>query len=208
MARVLRRHVKEEHDDKYRCRLCNKLFAAERFVTKHVSNKHWDAVPPDDRRVLADARALNNFVRDPAHVSPLVSAVDPAKVGGGAMGPGMFMPTAAHGGPPPPFMDPFMAISPAGGPPGFGMAGMPPPFDDFMHAGGPPGPRYDDAYYGPRGGGRPPPPPRRRPRRSSGPPPPPPPDAQLDPRARKGLSSYADLVRAQHTRARRSEPRR
>lgn len=37
-------HIKQEEADKYRCKLCQKLFRAPEFVMKHVTSKHPEVV--------------------------------------------------------------------------------------------------------------------------------------------------------------------
>lgn len=38
--RVLAPHVKQEEEGKFRCKECNKLFSARKFVEKHLGLKH------------------------------------------------------------------------------------------------------------------------------------------------------------------------
>jgi hypothetical protein len=58
--------VKEEDEGKYRCRECNKLFSAQKFVVKHIATKHASIV--GDK--LDDVKLFNNYILDPARPSP------------------------------------------------------------------------------------------------------------------------------------------
>ena len=66
LVHIVQPHVKEEEEGKYRCRECNKLFSAQKFVVKHVATKHPQLV--GDK--LDDVKLFNNFILDPARLVP------------------------------------------------------------------------------------------------------------------------------------------
>ncbi|SGY78892.1 BQ5605_C008g04985 [Microbotryum silenes-dioicae] len=54
---------KTEGEGKYRCQQCNKLFSALKFVEKHITTKHPDAI----RDKFDKINFFNNYVLDPLH---------------------------------------------------------------------------------------------------------------------------------------------
>lgn len=56
-------HIAEQ---KYRCKICNKLFKGDDFVRKHIRTKHSDVL----KEVEIEATFFNNYVRDPHHLIP------------------------------------------------------------------------------------------------------------------------------------------
>jgi hypothetical protein len=57
----LSRHVLKEHDNKFRCELCQKLFKGDDFVKKHIRGKHSSVVSEEED----DVEFFNMFVYDP-----------------------------------------------------------------------------------------------------------------------------------------------
>lgn len=239
--RVCLPHVKQEEEGKYRCKECNKLFSALKFIEKHISVKHpaliGDAlekvgyfslsVPWTASRKKAylpfrsQLKYYNNFILDPGHapngaLEPLLISVpgstnnpstnnNPSNgnnVQGGAGGyhhphphynnggrgalsdriGGRIPDESLGGGGGPGFVGqqmPFRGQQQMGM--GFGM-GMGPGMGPGMG-----GPGYNNMPYK-----------KQFPPTNRGPLPPPA-GAVLDPRARKGASSYADLVSGRHS---------
>ncbi|BGP15015.1 hypothetical protein JCM10213_002840 [Rhodosporidiobolus nylandii] len=64
LYRIVTPHVKQEEEGKFRCKECNKLFSARKFVEKHIALKHSDFV--GDK--LEQLAYYNNYVLDPARV--------------------------------------------------------------------------------------------------------------------------------------------
>lgn len=64
LVRLSEPFTKEEEEGKYRCKDCNKLFSAQRFVVKHISTKHPQLVEQD----IATANYFNEYVKDPARL--------------------------------------------------------------------------------------------------------------------------------------------
>ncbi|GAA5864235.1 hypothetical protein JCM1840_006709 [Sporobolomyces johnsonii] len=56
-------HIKNEEEGKFRCKECNKLFSARKFVEKHVATKHPQFIGDAMDRVAF----FNNYILDPAH---------------------------------------------------------------------------------------------------------------------------------------------
>ncbi|GAA5928036.1 uncharacterized protein JCM15063_006064 [Sporobolomyces koalae] len=56
-------HIKTEEEGKFRCKECNKLFSARKFVEKHIVTKHGQFV----NDALHQVQFFNNFILDPAH---------------------------------------------------------------------------------------------------------------------------------------------
>lgn len=61
LVRVTSAHTKEEEEGKYRCKECNKLFSAQKFVVKHIATKHAHFVGD----ALDDVDYLNSYILDP-----------------------------------------------------------------------------------------------------------------------------------------------
>ncbi|KAL1408935.1 hypothetical protein Q8F55_005749 [Vanrija albida] len=66
--------IKQEEQDKYRCKACSKLFRAPEYVIKHVVSKHPETV----KDKLDDLAVFNAFVLDPQHIHP--SSTTPAAI--------------------------------------------------------------------------------------------------------------------------------
>ncbi|GAA5956755.1 hypothetical protein JCM3765_005728 [Sporobolomyces pararoseus] len=56
-------YIKNEEEGKFRCKECNKLFSARKFVEKHILTKHGQFV----NDALSQAQFFNNYILDPAH---------------------------------------------------------------------------------------------------------------------------------------------
>ncbi|KAG8903976.1 hypothetical protein FRB99_002455 [Tulasnella sp. 403] len=69
LAKICEPHVKREDEGKFRCNLCSKLFKAESFVEKHISNKHSEVVT-----ALAEVPFFNMFALDPHRIQPFAHA--------------------------------------------------------------------------------------------------------------------------------------
>lgn len=66
LHRACRSCIKHEEEGKFRCKECNKLFSALKFIEKHLSTKHPEALGDS----LDDLEFFNNYVLDPSHLSP------------------------------------------------------------------------------------------------------------------------------------------
>ncbi|GAA6037883.1 hypothetical protein JCM8097_005085 [Rhodosporidiobolus ruineniae] len=64
LYRLVAPHVKLEDEGKFRCKECNKLFSARKFVEKHISLKHPEFIGD----ALDKVAYFNNYVLDPAHI--------------------------------------------------------------------------------------------------------------------------------------------
>ncbi|POY74157.1 hypothetical protein BMF94_2969 [Rhodotorula taiwanensis] len=62
--RLLAPHVKQEEEGKFRCKECNKLFSARKFVEKHLGLKHPEVLGTR----LDEVAVYNNYVLDPSRV--------------------------------------------------------------------------------------------------------------------------------------------
>ncbi|GAA5986909.1 hypothetical protein JCM10908_000947 [Rhodotorula pacifica] len=62
--RLLAPHVKQEEEGKFRCKECNKLFSARKFVEKHLGLKHPEVLG----NRLDEVAIYNNYVLDPCRV--------------------------------------------------------------------------------------------------------------------------------------------
>ncbi|KAL7338029.1 eIF3 subunit 6 N terminal domain-containing protein [Rhodotorula toruloides] len=78
--------VKQEEEGKFRCKTCNKLFSARKFVEKHIGLKHPEVVGD----ALDKLAIYNNYVLDPCR-PPLASFQNQT-----------YMPTILNPPPPPP----------------------------------------------------------------------------------------------------------
>ncbi|BGP23860.1 arsenite-resistance protein 2 [Rhodotorula toruloides] len=78
--------VKQEEEGKFRCKTCNKLFSARKFVEKHIGLKHPEVVGD----ALDKLAVYNNYVLDPSR-PPLASFQNQT-----------YMPTILNPPPPPP----------------------------------------------------------------------------------------------------------
>ncbi|GAA5915468.1 uncharacterized protein JCM6883_004822 [Sporobolomyces salmoneus] len=56
-------YIKNEEEGKFRCKECNKLFSARKFVEKHIVTKHGQFV----NDALSQAQFFNNYILDPSH---------------------------------------------------------------------------------------------------------------------------------------------
>ncbi|GAA6023543.1 hypothetical protein JCM11491_005535 [Sporobolomyces phaffii] len=56
-------YIKNEEEGKFRCKECNKLFSARKFVEKHIVTKHGQFV----NDALIQVQYFNNYILDPAH---------------------------------------------------------------------------------------------------------------------------------------------
>ncbi|GAA5854526.1 hypothetical protein JCM8547_004875 [Rhodosporidiobolus lusitaniae] len=64
LYRLVQPHVKQEEEGKFRCKECNKLFSARKFVEKHITLKHA-AIIGD---ALDQVEYFNNYVLDPSRI--------------------------------------------------------------------------------------------------------------------------------------------
>ncbi|KAG8981608.1 hypothetical protein FRB90_007135, partial [Tulasnella sp. 427] len=67
--RLCEPHIKREDEGKFRCIDCTKLFKAEAFVEKHITNKHSEVT-----QSLDDLPFFNNFALDPHRIQPFSHA--------------------------------------------------------------------------------------------------------------------------------------
>ncbi|GAA5889732.1 hypothetical protein JCM8208_001116 [Rhodotorula glutinis] len=61
LYRLASPHLKQEEEGKFRCKTCNKLFSARKFVEKHIGLKH----PELFGDALDEVAIFNNYVLDP-----------------------------------------------------------------------------------------------------------------------------------------------
>ncbi|KPV77414.1 uncharacterized protein RHOBADRAFT_51269 [Rhodotorula graminis WP1] len=61
LYRLASPHLKQEEEGKFRCKTCNKLFSARKFVEKHIGLKH----PELFGDALEEVALFNNYVLDP-----------------------------------------------------------------------------------------------------------------------------------------------
>ncbi|GAA5906588.1 hypothetical protein JCM6882_008068 [Rhodosporidiobolus microsporus] len=64
LFRIVGPHVKQEEEGKFRCKECNKLFSARKFVEKHIALKHPDFIGD----ALDQVAFFNNYVLDPSRI--------------------------------------------------------------------------------------------------------------------------------------------
>ncbi|GAA6004990.1 hypothetical protein JCM10207_008471 [Rhodosporidiobolus poonsookiae] len=64
LFRLVSPHVRQEEEGKFRCKECNKLFSARKFVEKHVALKHSEIVGD----ALEQLAFFNNYILDPARI--------------------------------------------------------------------------------------------------------------------------------------------
>lgn len=149
--------IEEIGDTKFRCKSCSKLFKAIEFVKKHVKTKH----PETFSDVTDQALFLNNYVRDPNRILPVVLPV--ADQLGHGMGPSLG-PGVGHAPHPPGFVPynqgfPYPPINHPGIPIPVGppiRMGFPDSEDQAFSANLYSGPRYKDPPRLPPQGARPP----------------------------------------------------
>ncbi|KAK4705369.1 hypothetical protein P7C70_g818, partial [Phenoliferia sp. Uapishka_3] len=165
LHRLCRSKIKQEEEVKFRCNVCTKLFSALKFIEKHLSTKHPEVLGDTLEDVgLCSFRVLAEFSSDWFYYYPTQVKYFNNYI-----------------------LDPCHPLAPHEqevdrssilARPALGETGR--SLNDRI------GERIGDDRGSKRRRDDGPPAPR-------GPPPPPPPGAVLDPRARKGASSYADL---------------
>ncbi|KAL1920543.1 uncharacterized protein VTP21DRAFT_920 [Calcarisporiella thermophila] len=134
MDRFLTENIDDREQGKFRCKICNKPFRGPEFVRKHLNLKHAEKVKEHEDSI----DFLNNFIRDPGHMTQPTGTAPPIPFFPPMFPPGMIPPGmefaipngAAPGGLPPTgiaFM-PFEGIPRIGFPafPAPGEAGWPP----------------------------------------------------------------------------------
>ncbi|KAL1952864.1 hypothetical protein VTO42DRAFT_4091 [Malbranchea cinnamomea] len=119
----LNKFVRQEDEAKFRCKVpeCTKLFKAHHFWRKHVEKRHPDWFAD----IQKDLMLVNNYVLDPAHISP--SRSDSASNGHFPFAPG-HMPTGTPRG----FNLASMGFF-GNGVSGTPFQGMPPGFNGFLN---------------------------------------------------------------------------
>lgn len=68
---MVRQYCVKERDDRFRCNVpnCGKVFKADRWVAKHIENKHEDLVQGLKKSVFQD-QYWKNYIADPDRLMP------------------------------------------------------------------------------------------------------------------------------------------